>query len=127
MKLFILTLTLAVFRCGRVEDCVLEVKGLTHTVFDIVIESMRNEYVPDKQALYDLMKLIQGTAKVCADKEIDAEKYDPCINRIYPTLSELENAIRDGMIGDYHNMAINIVKLILDLTNGISYCIDINN
>ena len=106
-------------------ECTESIHYLVDNAYDVVNSAFKNEFVPDKSTIYGLIDGVQLVALECGKKNIDLEPYKPCIDRLYPVLAELEDLVYSVKNEDYKNILKDIIKIALDMVNGVTYCSNI--
>ena len=126
-KLFITVIALfsLVKADNQLAQCTEGVQKLADDVFNLISSSMENKWIPNKEDFSDVLTNVQTIMKECANQDANLEAYQPCVDKIYPTLPDVEKAVQLGIAGQYEDMAVTITRVANELTEGIIFCINI--
>ncbi len=109
----------------NMDRCVSASKDLIDSVMTLIIGVEQNHYDPVVSIVVDVLYKIQSFVSQCAKKDVDIDKYDKCIEHLYPILPEVGELVAAIDRKDTQLIIEESIKIAAILTEGITVCIEI--
>ena len=109
------------------EECTQSVKDLVDDVFDFVVAVEQKGFSIDGEPFKLLLSGITEMSNTCIGTSMDLTQFDNCVDALAPTIPFVGKLVTDISSGQTNNIMLDITQIGLQLTNGITVCIQKND
>ena len=107
--------------------CTDSVKDLVDSCMNVAISMEKNNYLPDHDSLKSVLYSVEEIIEKCANKKSRIPEYYGCFDRMYLVLPSIQDLAVSIIGQEWEKVAKDSVNIVVELVNGITYCIDVQN
>ena len=108
-----------------VRSCTNSIHKFTLELVDVVLAVERSNFNPGTKVFKDLLDGVEEIIRECAGKHVDLQKYDICVDHVYPVLPIIGDLIEAIEHNRTQNIVTDATSIVFKLVESVSFCMQL--
>ena len=105
--------------------CTAKIKGLFDSIMTVALSMEKNNYLPSHDSLKSVLSSIEEIIENCANSKSKIPEYYGCFDRIYLILPSVQDLTFAVLGREWDRVVRDSGEVLVELVNGITYCVDV--